>query len=304
MTDKNDRQRFEAFLSDRKNWGRWGSEDQAGAINLINQEKLKEAAALVRDGISVSLSRSLPTSPAANNPFPAAQYLLREQFTDGGGAVEYLGIRYHGHAATHVDALCHMWSDDGMWNGRDPDAAIDSFGARWGGVQHWRHGIVTRGVLIDVPASRNAPYVEVGEPVRGEELVKICDAQGVEVTPGDALLVYSGRDRFDAANPAWGSTGPDGPMPGLHWSCLELIRNRDVSALVWDMLEQAPYDFGNRPPLHSAISAFGLAIIDNCDMAELVSLCRASGRFDFMLVVAPLVVEGGTGSPANPLAIL
>lgn len=295
---------FEKLLRERSNWNRWGAQDQAGTVNLITEAKRKQAAALVSSGVSISLSRPFPSSPASNNAHPAEQYLLRERFEHAGGAIEYLGIRYHGYAATHVDALCHFWDDGGMWNGRDPDAEIDSFGARWGGVQHWRTGIVTRGVLVDVPGARGTSYVEVGQPVLGSELAEICAAQGVEVTPGDALVVYSGRDQFDASNPAWGSTGPTGPMPGLHSSCLEFIRDRDVAALVWDMLEQGPHEFSERPPVHSGINAFGLAIVDNCELAELAAFCRASGRYEFMFVVAPLVIEGGTGSPANPLAIL
>jgi hypothetical protein len=55
--------------------------------------------------------------------------------------------------------------------------------------------------------------------------------------------------------------------------------------------------------VHGAISNFGIALVDNADLATLATTCRAEGRFEFMLVVAPLVVVGATGTPVNPLVI-
>ena len=38
---------IESFLRERRNWGRWGDDDQIGAVNLITAAKRLEAAALV-----------------------------------------------------------------------------------------------------------------------------------------------------------------------------------------------------------------------------------------------------------------
>jgi kynurenine formamidase len=296
-----------SLLRDRSNWGRWGENDEIGAVNLITDRKRVAAAQLVRTGTTISLSRPFPTRPHADNPRPAAHYTTRSSKGVGGVAGDYYGIEYHGVTTTHVDALCHVWDERGMWQGRDPDIELTSRGSRFGAVDKWSRGIVTRGVLLDVPAYRGAPYVVHDKPVHGDELEAIAADQGVAVEPGDALVVYSGRDRWDEEQPAWGTglTASGEPYrPGLHASCLEFLRDHDCAALAWDMLDHAPNDWAIPWTVHGAIFAYGVALVDNCELAALAVECAAQRRNDFMFVVAPLVVQGGTGSPANPLAIL
>lgn len=180
------------YLRGRSNWGRWGADDQRGAINLITPEKRVRAAGLVRSGRSVSLSRDVPVTPGRGNPMPA-QHFVR---TYDNAVVDYYGISYHGYVTTHIDALCHVWSDDGMWNGRDPAKEISGAGARFGSIDHWRDGITTRGVLLDVPRYRGVPSVMIEEPVHGWELEAIAAAQGV-VRPGDRAGIFTVFDRTD-----------------------------------------------------------------------------------------------------------
>ena len=289
------------YLRDRRNWGRWGDDDQRGAINLITAEKRVEAARLVRSGRIVSLSRNFPKRPGPANPTPAQHFVQTMSRPGGGGAVDYYGIMYHGYQATHIDALCHVWDDDGMWGGRDPAREFRSTGTRWGGVQQWRDGIVTRGVLLDVPRFRGEPYVTLERPVHGWELEEVVRAQGVTVTPGDALLVYSGRERWQAAHPQWNPYTDD--RPGLHASCLPFIRDRDVAVLGWDLMDAEPNEYGLPWSVHGVVFAYGVALLDNCLLEPLADACAAEGRYEFMLTVAPLPVTGGTGSPVNPLAL-
>jgi kynurenine formamidase len=303
------REDIEHLLHDRSNWGRWGVDDQRGALNLVTADKRLEAAALVRSGRSVSLSRPFPSTPAPDNPRPAAHYvkrLYRNDHAEAGAVVDYYGIEYHGLACTHVDALCHVWDERGIWNGKQPDEVLSFDGTRWGSISKWSDGIMTRGVLLDVPAHRGTQYVTHEAPVYAEELATVAAGQGVTVGRGDALVVYSGRERWDQEHPRWGSERtPDGtPMvPGLHGSCLEYLRDTDVAVLAWDMQECVPNEWGLPWTIHGAIFAYGIAIVDNCALDALASACREEGRYEFMFVVSPLVVEGGTGSPANPLAV-
>ena len=215
-----------AYLRERNNWGRWGPDDQKGAINLITPEKRVQAASLVRSGRAVSLSRDYPKTPGRGNPQPAQHFI---KLYDG-AVVDFYGISYHGYVTTHVDALCHVWDENGMWNGRDPNVEITTEGANYGAIHHWREGITTRGVLLDVPRFRGEPSVTIEKPVHGWELEAICEAQGVTIEPGDALVVYSGREAWQTANPTWSGYSP--PSPGLHASCLPFVRDHDVSALV------------------------------------------------------------------------
>jgi kynurenine formamidase len=293
------RDEVQAYLREG-NWGRWGNDDQVGAVNLITAEKRKQAAGLVRSGRAVSLSREFPKTPAPNNPTPAQHFMRVNPRGTGGSAIDYYGISYHGQSSTHLDALSHVWNENGMWNGRDPQEEIGFDGVRWGAVTSWSNGIITRGVLFDVPRFRGQRSITQDTPVHGWELEDIAKAQGVSLEPGDALVVYCGREAWDRDHPAWGS-GTE--RPGLHASCLPFIRDNNVSLLVWDMHDMLPNGYDIPWSMHGVIFAYGVPLVDNARLEPLVQACDEEGRFDFMLMVLPLVVVGGTGSPANPVAL-
>ncbi len=297
MSEIPTRDEVRAYIRERRNWGRWGDDDQMGAINLITPEKRVQAARLVRSGRSVSLSRDVPVTPGRNNPVPAQHFVNLHDHA----ATDYYGIQYHGYVTTHVDALCHVWDDDGMWQGRDPRAEVTSNGVRFGSIELWRDGITTRGVLLDVPRHRGTPSVTLEAPVHGDELAAIAAAQGVTIEPGDALVVYSGREAWQAANRGWSGYRP--PSPGLHASCLPFLRDHDVSVLVWDLMDARPDDYDIPWTVHAALYAYGVALVDNSLLQPLAEACAEEGRYEFMLTFAPLPFVGGTGSPVNPIAL-
>lgn len=290
-----------SYLRERRNWGRWGRDDEVGAVNLITAEKRLTAAALVRSGRAVSLSREFPTTPGPGNPQPAQHWMRIVPRGSGGFAGDFYGVFYHGWASTHLDALCHTWDERGMWNGRDPAREITFDGARFGGVHHWKDGIVTRGILLDVPRHRGEPCVRQERPVHGWELEEIAKAQGVRLEPGDAVAVYSGREAWQAAHPDR-AYGPE-PRPGLHASCLPFLRDHDVAVLAWDMMDLVPNGYDIPWAVHGAIFAYGVALLDNALLQPLAEACAEEHRYEFMLVIAPLRVVGGTGSPVNPIAM-
>ena len=281
---------YAAMYRDRRNWGRWGDDDQVGAINLISAEKRAAAAGLVRTGRTVSLSRVFE---------PPQHFITKDSLGGNGGYVmDYLGFIYHGSTVTHIDALCHIWDEDGMWQGRDPDVEITTQGAHFGDITHWNGGIITKGVLIDVPRHRGEPHVTADRPVRGDELEAIAAAQGVTVEPGDALLVHSG----------WASymqSGDDGSRgrPGLHPSCAEFIRDHDVALLGWDLMDARMGATGLPWPVHGVLFNFGVALLDNARLEPIADACAEEGRHEFMFMLLPLNVARGTGSPANPIAM-
>jgi kynurenine formamidase len=290
-----------SYLRDRRNWGRWGDDDQRGAVNLITPEKRASAAALVRSGRAVSLSRDIPTAPGPTNPIPAEHWMRTVTRGTGGYALDYYGIVYHGRAATHLDALCHVWDEEGLWNGHDPAREITMDGACWGAVQHWREGLTTRGVLLDVPRYRGEPFVTLEQPVHGWELEEVAAAQGVALEPGDAVAVYSGRETWQSANATEG--GYDSPNPGLHASCLPFLRDNDIAVLLWDLMDANPNEYDIPWTVHGAVFAYGVALVDNALLQPLAEACVEEGRYEFMLTLAPLPVVGGTGSPVNPIAL-
>ena len=280
---------YAAMYRDRRNWGRWGDGDQVGAINLITPEKRAAAAGLVRTGRTVSLSRVFE---------PPQHFIQKSSLGPGGGFVmDYLGFIYHGSTITHVDALCHIWDDDGMWQGHDPDVEITTQGAQFGDITHWSGGIITKGVLIDVPRHRGEPHVGIDEPVRGDELEAIASAQGVSVEAGDALLVHSGWTAYMAS----GDDGSRG-RPGLHPSCAEFIRDHDVALLGWDLMD-ARADSDLPWPVHGVLFNFGVALLDNALLEPVAAACAEEARWEFMFQALPLRVARGTGSPVNPIAM-
>ncbi len=291
-----------SYLKERRNWGRWKENGSAGAMNLITAEKRLAALRLPTKGRTISLSRPWNVEPSLENQRPAHQYMTRTERAPGGGvAMDYYGIYYHGQATTHIDALCHMWDEDGMWDGKDPAEMVDYSGAKYGSVEAWREGIITRGVLLDVPKLRGKPYVTRDEPVHGWELEDAAKEAGVTLEPGDAVLVYSGREAY--ARDHGGMWMESDGRAGLHASCLPFIRDNDVSMMVWDMMDAAPNEYNLPFTMHAVLYCYGVALVDNGLLEPLSRVCAEEGRYDFMLSINPLVVVGGTGSPVNPIAV-
>ena len=125
----------------------------------------------------------------------------------------------------------------------------------------------------------------------------------MSLEPGDALVVYSGRENWDQdGNATWGSDRT--ARPGLHSSCLRFIREADCSLLVWDMMDFIGEGYDLATSMHSSIAAYGIPLLDNALLQPLAEACAEEGRYEFLLTVNPLIVVGGTGSPVNPVAVL
>jgi kynurenine formamidase len=291
----------ERLLRERSNWGRWGEDDQKGTVNLITPAKVREGMALVSSGTQISLSRPYPVDAAPNNANPAEQKMATKQVQPGyGAAVDYYGIWYHGLSCTHLDALCHIWGHRGIYGGRDAEQVIDEQRASWGGVEQWAEGIFTRGVLLDVPGYRGEKFVDHDNPVTAADLRATAARQGTKVGPGDALIVYCGRDEYDRSGRLWGG---EPARPGLHADCLVYFRDTDCAVLAWDMQDQTPNSFGLAWTTHQALIEFGLPLVDHCELGPLAAHCRETGRHDFLFTATPLNIAGGTGSPVNPIAV-
>jgi kynurenine formamidase len=289
-----------AFHETLSNWGRWGHDDQLGALNLITPQVRAVAAATVRTGVTVSCARPLDTVPAADNPLPVAHHMTGT-FTEGMGA-DYVGISPHGFATSHLDALCHIFHEGRLYNGY-PTETVTAHGATKLGIHRLHAGIVTRGVLLDIPAQRGVDALEPGEPVFPEDLEAAESAAGLQVRPGDALLVRTGRWRWRAAHGPWDAGSL---AAGLDASCLPWLRERDVATLgsdcVSDVLPSRVDGVGM--PIHTiAIVAMGVHLMDNLDLDALAAACAEEARWEFLLTVAPLVLRRGTASPVNPLAL-
>lgn len=289
-----------AFHRSLSNWGRWGEDDQLGALRWITPEKRAAAAALVRSGRTVGCSRPLPTESAADNERPVV-HLMAGTASEGWGA-DYFALAPHGFAVSHIDALCHIFHEGRLYNGY-PIERVTAHGALSLAIDALRDGVVSRGVLLDVPALRGVPWLEPGDAIGPDELERAEAAAGVRVEPGDVLLVRTGRWALRAARGAWNARER---IAGLHASCLPWLAERRVAALGCDGVSDVlPSQVEGVPlPIHTiAIVAMGLHLLDNLDLDPLADACRQERRHAFQLVVAPLVIARGTASPVNPIAI-
>ncbi len=293
---------FNAYKERFRNWGRWGDDDQLGTLNHITEEVRQSAAGLVRAGRTVSCARPLATEKVLSGPRNGKPAEHRMSVGDMGSS-DYIGVSYHGFANTHIDALCHIFTIDGqIYNGR-PKSDVTTDGATNNSVEFWRHGIVTRGVLYDVPRHRRTDHVAFGEPVHGWDLADIAEAEGVEPASGDAVLVRCGATEFWSKNPDFAAIHM---APGLHASTLEFLYETEASLLGWDLMEAPEREEYDAPamPIHTvAIPYMGMPLLDNANFEKLAAVCAELGRWEFQLVIAPLYVKGGTGSPVNPIAV-
>jgi kynurenine formamidase len=282
------------------NWGRWGADDQLGALNLITPQVTAAAAGTVRSGRTVSCARPLDTVSSADNPAPVAHHMTGTA-TEGMGA-DYFAIASHGFATSHIDALCHIFHEGTLFNGY-PAEAVTAHGATKLGIHRLHNGIVTRGVLLDIPPLRGLDALEPGEPVFPEDLEAAEERAGLTVRSGDALLIRTGRWRWRAVHGAWDAGSL---AAGLDASCLPWLRARDVATLgsdgVSDVLPSRVDGVGM--PIHTVvIVAMGVHLLDNLDLDALATACADETRWDFLFTVAPLVLRRGTASPVNPIAV-
>jgi kynurenine formamidase len=282
------------------NWARWGPDDQLGSLNFITPAVTAAAASSVQTGLTVCCARPLPTRPAPDNNMPVLHHMTGTA-TEGYGA-DFLALAPHGYATTHIDALCHIFHQGKLYNGYSSET-VTAHGATKLGVHHLRSGIVTRGVLIDVPTARSVEALRPGEPIFPEDLEASERATGVTVQCGDALLVRTGRWRWRERHGPW---PPDEGLAGLDASCLEWIHAREVAVLGSDGVSDVmPSRVDEVPlPVHSvALVAMGMPLLDNLDLDALHDVCAGTDRWTFLFVVAPLVLIRGTASPVNPIAV-
>lgn len=294
-----------------------------GSIALIDEAARLRGVAEVRLGKALSLEQEIETRPdrlAAGRAVAEAekrdwQRLGDTTLPDGHGGVELevtVGIhgshahggdtiKYDAHGVhnTHMDGLAHIGAD-ASWHGPIPALASETDEDT---MVNWaQHGIATRAVVLDVPAVRGAEWVTADEPVTGEELGAALAATGVRLEAGDAIIVYQGRDRYEAAGNIYPSGALATRRPGIGESGAKWLAAQDPGLVVWDF-----HDARNSPDVslevHILIYAIGLCLIDNSLLGPAVTQLKAVGRSTGLLVAAPTAIHRSTGVIINPLLL-
>jgi kynurenine formamidase len=293
-----------------KNWGRWGPDDERGALNYITPEHVRAASALVRSGRTVSCGWPLDTKAGPDNPKPVVHHMTMLQDLDIGDhsrlrfTCDFMGIEFHGDAHSHIDALCHVVYDGKLYNGLAVEQAVSSVGASRQTMDVARDGLVSRGVLLDIPRLRGTGWVEPGEAVLREEIEAAEAAQGVRIGQGDLVLFRTGHARKRIEQGPWDAANA---KAGIHTSAMPLFHERKVAAIGYDGDGEAvPSNCeGVMYPIHTiGVNAMGLYFLDSLYLEDLAAACEHEGRSEFLLVIAPLRLAAGTGSPVNPIAVL
>ena len=293
---------YERWQTELSNWGRWGKEDELGTLNLITPAKRKQAAALVKEGISISMASNESAEKEVDNPCPIEWGMLTATQSIAMDKVGFPCI--HGAGHTHLDSFAHVFFDGKMWNGY-PVAGLVTMerGAGKSSILTMKDGIVTRGVLYDIARLKGVPYLEPGTRIYPEDLEAWEKKTGIKAMAGDALLLRWGRWTRRAKLGPWPIN--DG-MAGFDNSIIPWLKKRDIAILGWETPDYAPHPPGDLPPsaVHNfALTILGIHLLDRADFDAVAEAAASRNRWEFMLTIAPLRIFRGTGSPVNPIAM-
>lgn len=304
------KEEFDALFQRVCNWNKWGGDDDHGTLNFITAECIKRAMQLVRTGRAVSMAVPMNKVAGPDNAHPIAHYMV--QALDGptnssepAFALDFIAGEIHGDCHTHIDALCHVAYKGQLYNGK-PATQVTSKGPSFQDITAYAHGIVGRGVLLDIPRLKCVKWLEPGHGVTSEELEQCEKAEGLQLRQGDILVFRTGHHRRRLELGAW-NNGYDGEgKAGLDVSAIELLHERKVAAFFPDgdgdtvpsRVEGVAY------PIHTLqIAAMGMVCADSLNLEDVSQLCERENRWEFLVVAAPLRLPKGTGSFFNPIAI-
>lgn len=300
------------------NWGKWGNDDEVGALNYLGVTEVLAGVATIRQGKTFTLQAEIGhphgdmLAPVRQ---PASKTMAVDQGTFAGDDAPNLpgGARYADdvitmflQGSTQYDALGHVWYDDQLYNGYDASTTIGGL-SKVSILPIAERGIVGRGVLIDLPRLRGNSRLDPGELITHEDIMAAAAAQGVELRKRDILVIYTGwMEYFYSQEPADFYQQPE---PGLVYSpeLVSWFQEMEIPNLVIDTMspEQGiDPETGAALLVHSSLMRnLGIAFAEVCRLGELAIDCEQDGQWDFLYVAAPLKVRNGTGAPVNPVVI-
>ena len=287
----------------REFWGRWGAEDEAGAPNLIGPDQVRLAAGLVRTGRVFSLAQPI----SGRTPVPAhrpgvSHFMGRDGGDYAAGAKRPGGFQFAEdtvvlplHLGTHMDALCHAWCDDCLYNGWPGNTVRSTTGALRCGVEKVPP-VVARGVLLDIVRQRGGPAAP-GDTIGLDELKRAVG--DIALRDGDAVLIRTGwLESLPGKGPVDFNREPGIDVEGALW-----LAESGASIVGADnfAIEAMPFPEGTVFPVHQRlIRDHGVPLLEGLALREL----GEAGATEFLFVATPLPIVGGTGSPVAPVAVL
>lgn len=288
----------------REAWGRWGAEDEVGAPNLIGPEQVRLAASLVRSGRVISLSQPISArTPVPKHRVGVMHFMGRDGGDYAAGAKRPGGFQFAEdtlvlplHLGTHIDALCHAWCDDHLYNGFSGVTVRSTTGALRCGIEKMPP-LVTRGVLLDIVRLRGAAAAP-GDAIGRAELEAAAALAKVTLQGGDAVLIRTGWLESQTSRDVDFNAEPGIDVDAALW-----LASRDIAMVGADnfAIETLPFPAGTVFPVHQRlIRDHGVPLLEGMVLRPLAE----AGGTAFLFIVTPLPVVGGTGSPVAPVAVL
>jgi kynurenine formamidase len=280
---------------------KWGAADERGSGNHMKPETVLRATRLIRTGEVFELGRVLSESmpmPTVRRFELFTKRTRNDPGTNRRGSNEELVVSEIGQVGTQFDAFSHQTIGGSLYNCIPLDEVVSRTGFGKLGVE--RVGaLMTRGVLLDIAASKKTPMLGETYQITPEDLQQALAAQKLTLQPGDAVLVHTG----------WGTLwGKDNARyqrlsPGLGTAAAEWLARQDPMLVGADnsAVEITPNpDPQLAGPVHQILLVVnGIHLLENLRLDELA----ARGVHEFALVVQPLKIQGGTGSTVAPIAI-
>ncbi|GAB2466864.1 cyclase family protein [Streptomyces incanus] len=291
----------------KTNWGRWGDSDERGTLNLLTPELVLAALRLPKTGKTYSLSIPIQRSGVPNLEYRGTPQRLTltnhddEAMARANGGAPGVGANEDqlilpSHTSTHLDALCHAYADDKIYNGYPADQMTPYSGAAKCSIDKVG-GIVGRGVLVDVAASKGVDRLEPGYVITPADLQEALDQQEVALQPGDLVLIRTGwLEAFMAGR------ADIMPQPGIGLEAAAFLAEKDPALIGSDnsAIESIPFDQHVYLGGHIILLVeHGIHLLENMNLAELA----ADRCFDFLLSIGALKITGATASPVTPVAI-
>lgn len=302
------------------NWGRWGAEDELGAVNFLDQMQVLRGVASVKKGKVFTLGCPIarkegdPVWPGRSQP---GHHMTQDHGTYCCGKLQPLGagLQYADdviymavQGTTQFDALGHVWYDDKVYNGFSAATTIDGM-EKCSIMPIAEHGVVGRGLLLDVARYKNKKHLDKGEEITLDDLLATADAQGVTIEKRDIILIRTGWLSVFYDQGAAAFYEGDFNEPGITYTpeLVQWFYDMEIPAFGTDTIaneQTVSSRTGTALPLHGALLRnLGVSFNEIDWLEDLAEDCANDGQYTFLYTAAPLKIVQGTGAPVNPIVI-
>jgi len=287
----------------KTNWGKWGPNDEKGALNFVTPKVTLACLNLVREGkiynLAIPVQKRTVIFPGHypiehHMIFGPSDFSVRHAYygdPDAGLITDWALMEMHSY--THCDGLNHVWSGDKLYNKLERNKNC--------GIENMR-GVVTRGILLDVAAYEGVDVLPGDYEITGDILHKVAKTEGVKVNTGDVLCIRTGMG-WELMEREGLVEMPLPPHPGLVLSAGKWATDREVCAVFTDCpgLDKLPYVDPGPLAVHRWLEwANGTYGGQNFNFSE-ISRDKA---YTFCCTAAPVPIVGGSGGWLVPLAII